>query len=293
MAQHDYDIANGSGASVRSDINNTLDAIVSLNSGVTEPAVKFAYMPWFDTSTGILKIRNAANSAWISVMLFTASEQYPYSRNVPQDIEEVAFASNATTPDVSGGIRFATNNSVPVTITNFVGSPQAGWRFTMRAADANTTVSGSLTGSGRAIPMLSGEYMVFQYDGSSWSQVGGNVGMGTRYVHVDPAVNIVSWIANGQTAFTDVGTSLYGVRKGAQRVHIAIHADTVTLAATVQCRIKGSADTGNDTSVLYIATPADIRTFVRVDDDAIFQARVTSALAGGTNFDAATLGYLI
>jgi hypothetical protein len=67
MAQHDYVIANGTGAAVRSDINNGLAAIVSNNSGATEPATMYAYQWWADTTTGLLKIRNAANNGWITV----------------------------------------------------------------------------------------------------------------------------------------------------------------------------------------------------------------------------------
>lgn len=67
MSQHDYNIADQSGSSFLTDINNALAAIVSLNSGATEPATMFAYQPWVDTTTGKLKVRNAANSAWIEV----------------------------------------------------------------------------------------------------------------------------------------------------------------------------------------------------------------------------------
>ncbi len=67
MAQHDYVIANGSGAAVRSDLNNALAAIVSQNSGATEPTTTYAYQWWADTTTGLLKLRNAANNAWITL----------------------------------------------------------------------------------------------------------------------------------------------------------------------------------------------------------------------------------
>jgi len=67
MAQHDYVIANGTGAAVRSDINDGLAAIVSQNSGTSEPATMYAYQLWADTTTGELKQRNAANNAWITV----------------------------------------------------------------------------------------------------------------------------------------------------------------------------------------------------------------------------------
>jgi hypothetical protein len=67
MAQHDYVIANGSGSAVRADLNDALAAIVSLNSGTSEPTDTFAYMLWADTTAGVLKIRNAANNAWITL----------------------------------------------------------------------------------------------------------------------------------------------------------------------------------------------------------------------------------
>lgn len=67
MATHDYVIANGTGAAVRSDLNDALAAIVSNNSGATAPATTYAYMWWPDTTTGLLKQRNAANSAWITI----------------------------------------------------------------------------------------------------------------------------------------------------------------------------------------------------------------------------------
>jgi hypothetical protein len=67
MAQHDYVIANASGAAVRADLNSALSAVVSQNSGATEPATMFAYMLWADTTAGLLKQRNAGNTGWITV----------------------------------------------------------------------------------------------------------------------------------------------------------------------------------------------------------------------------------
>jgi hypothetical protein len=67
MAQHDYIIANQSGAAFRSDLNNGLAAIVSNNSGAAQPSTTYAYQWWADTTTGLLKLRNAANNAWITI----------------------------------------------------------------------------------------------------------------------------------------------------------------------------------------------------------------------------------
>jgi hypothetical protein len=67
VATHDYVISNGTGSAVRSDINGALAAIVSQNSNASAPATTYAYMSWADTSAGVMKMRNGANSAWISL----------------------------------------------------------------------------------------------------------------------------------------------------------------------------------------------------------------------------------
>lgn len=67
MSQADYTIADQDGASFLVDINNQLAAIVSNNSGATEPTTTYAYQWWADTSAGVLKQRNAANNAWITI----------------------------------------------------------------------------------------------------------------------------------------------------------------------------------------------------------------------------------
>jgi len=65
---HDYVIANQNGANTRSDLNNAFSAIVSNNSSATAPTTTYAYMLWADTANDLLKQRNAANSAWISIL---------------------------------------------------------------------------------------------------------------------------------------------------------------------------------------------------------------------------------
>lgn len=67
MSQHDYVISNQDGASFRADINDALASIVSCNSGLTAPAATFAYQVWHDTTTGIIKQRNAGNTAWLNL----------------------------------------------------------------------------------------------------------------------------------------------------------------------------------------------------------------------------------
>lgn len=65
MIQHSYDIPNQGGAAFRADLNNALKALANLSAGASAPATTYAYMPWFDTTTGLLKFRNGSNTAWV------------------------------------------------------------------------------------------------------------------------------------------------------------------------------------------------------------------------------------
>ena len=64
MAQHDYNLANQTGLEFRADLNNALQAIVTDNSGATEPSTTFPGMVWRDTSSSpsVLKKRTDALS---------------------------------------------------------------------------------------------------------------------------------------------------------------------------------------------------------------------------------------
>lgn len=65
MPTHDYVIDNQSAPSLRADLNNVLQAIVSQNSSAAAPPTTYANMFWYDTATNELKKRNEANSAWV------------------------------------------------------------------------------------------------------------------------------------------------------------------------------------------------------------------------------------
>ena len=68
MSTHDYNLANQSGASFRSDLNNALAAVLSNNSNASSPSTTVAYMIWVDTNANKLKIRNSANDAWVDLI---------------------------------------------------------------------------------------------------------------------------------------------------------------------------------------------------------------------------------
>ncbi len=69
-AQHDYEIATAdanTGVTFRAAVNAALQALASLSSGATEPATPYAYQLWADSGNDLLKIRTAANDAWVTI----------------------------------------------------------------------------------------------------------------------------------------------------------------------------------------------------------------------------------
>jgi hypothetical protein len=150
MAQHDYSIANQSGLAFRQDLNNALAAIVSQNSGASEPSTTYAYQWWADTTAGLLKLRNAANNAWITVgtlatanlgLATTASPTFSGTATFGGDVLltgtgvlDLPVGTTAERPGSpnSGMIRFNT------TLTQFEGYNGTAW----------SSVGGGATGGG-------------------------------------------------------------------------------------------------------------------------------------------------
>tara|TARA_R100000234_G_C4995535_1_gene177690 strand:- start:632 stop:1888 length:1257 start_codon:yes stop_codon:yes gene_type:complete len=100
MATHDYNLANQSGASFRSDLNNALAAILSNNSSASSPSTTVAYMLWADTNSNTLKIRNSANNAWIELLQLDGTLTL---EDGSQTTPGLAFRNDLNTGIFSGG----------------------------------------------------------------------------------------------------------------------------------------------------------------------------------------------
>lgn len=76
MSQNDFNIANQGFPATRADINSALQALASTSAGATAPSTTYAYQLWYDTSTNLLKMRNADNDGFITLAAFdqTADE---------------------------------------------------------------------------------------------------------------------------------------------------------------------------------------------------------------------------
>ena len=168
----DYTIANDTGANVRSDINAVLGAIQTLNSGSSDPSANVAFQLSVNTTSNLLKLRNAANNGYITI------------GNVTQTNLGLASLAGATfTGDVIHN--YTTALQIPVgTTAQRPGSPSTGdFRFN------STTTSAEI------------------YNGSEFTAVGGGAGAtggGNDEVFFESDTNVTTnyTITSGKNAHT-------------------------------------------------------------------------------------------
>ena len=154
MAQTwDIDLIVPSTTPPSTDIQRIIDGFNTLRSnwsGAAEPAGadQVAYMFWADTTTGLLKQRNAANSAWITIgtmatlglgFLAVAGGQMTGGIN-----EALSTIASAATPTIfSTTVGNVINYTGTVTCTGFTAAPVAGVRRTLICAGAAPFTAGA------------------------------------------------------------------------------------------------------------------------------------------------------
>ena len=195
--QHDYDIANGTGAQVRGDINSVLAAIVHNNSGPSEPGTTYPFMWWVDTTNDLLKFRNAADDAWITVGSTTATN--------------FGLASLAA-PSFTGTVNFA--GDVNLNSTGYIKLPEGD--DAARPSDGGTpaTLAGYLR--------FNTDSNSFEgHNGTAWGSIGGGAtGGGGDAIFYE----------NGQTVTTDYALTASTNAMSAGPITIGASA-TVTIGA--------------------------------------------------------------
>ena len=136
MAQHDYNLANATGASFRSDLNNALTAVLSNNSSTVAPGTTVQTMQWADVSALVMNLRNSGDTAWIKVFKFTASTIIPYI----QSSAGAAVLGSAI-------VQRTENNSFSKAQRGAIVSVSYASTVTLSFNDANNFVINTLTGN--------------------------------------------------------------------------------------------------------------------------------------------------
>lgn len=267
MSQHDMDIANQAFAATRADINSALLALVSNNSGATAPATTFAYQWWADTTAGILKQRNAANSAWVSILnLATGVPLGAAASGANADITSLTALTagglpnnSVLTADIADANVTPAKLSQPLTLGaavqyssfttttyhDFTGIPSWAKRVTIFANGVSTTGA-----SQYLLQIGSGSILNTGYDSSAWQN---NTTITSNTTGFLVTANVVAGnLNNGKTTIELMDASAFkymcsgvggAVTSGPQ---VQVHAGSKTVGAAID-RIRFTTVAGTDT----------------------------------------------
>ena len=237
MAEHDYVIANQNGANTRSDLNNALAAIVSNNSKASAPTTTYAFMWWADTANDLLKQRNAADSAWISILTLSTG----LAIGVADDAITLAKMAHGTdgeiiTYDASGApATVGVGTSGQVLTSNGAGSAPS--MQSPAAAGADTSLSNlSATGENRVAQAwvnFNGTGTVAIRDSYNVSSI---TDRGTGLYTVTFAT------AMSNTSYTSAGNSMWLGTSSNRRVVITTQSTTESQCDSVVASTNAVAD---------------------------------------------------
>lgn len=243
MGTHDYVLNDAPGASFRADLNDALAAIVSQNSSATAPTTTYPYMFWADTGNALLKQRNAANSAWITLGSLGSANLglFPLAGGTLSGALNTAratVASHATTADIWGAAGNQINWTGTATTTIFPNAPQAGSERTLVAAGACAFTAGANmlidgVASAATITLQAGDIVrvlaisttqfrlnITKYDGTS---VASSNSLGSNGYQKFPGGLIIQWGITGSVSAGGSATVTFPVAfPNAYLGHIAI-----------------------------------------------------------------------
>jgi len=177
MSQEFYDAEGGDGdKSIAENFRLISSALVSLrqmHAGTVEPTTTSAYMLWGDTTLGVIKIRNAADTAWIVVAPLLGSWSTPPKKSI-------SFADSPYT--ISDGEGYfleidCTGGAVTINLPDCATNGELHMGFYKSDASGNGVTinrAGSDTIEGATTLMLAGQYndaRLRSFAGTDWLRV--------------------------------------------------------------------------------------------------------------------------
>ena len=306
MAQHDYNIANQSGADFRSDLNNALSAIASTNSGDTSPTTTFANQLWIDTANNVLKIRNEGNSAWITTGIsITADNTFNIDGGTVNGITALSFSSGSSVTTIldednlgsNSATALATQQSIKAYVDSQVGSVDTlaeiltngnttgGTDISLSSSDitgtGNINITGTIQSSGAITGNLTGN-------------VTGNASTATA-LQTARTINGASFDGTANISFntdsvSEGSSNLYFTNARVESYLDAGSATPTFASAVINSSLTGSAILDDDTfgtaSATTVATSESIKAYVDsqvATADSLAEVLANGNTTGGSN----------
>ncbi len=125
MSQNDFVIADQTFPATLADLNAAFQALASASAGAAAPGTTYAYQFWADSANNLLKMRNGANTVWLTLAKFDTTNNRWELRS---DVLQALSASGLVLRD-SAGVALATLtgsgiylNSGLITLRNAAGT---------------------------------------------------------------------------------------------------------------------------------------------------------------------------
>jgi len=142
MAQADGVVANASGAAVRQDINNQLQAAFTNHSGASAPSTTYQYQNWADTTAGQMKMRNGADSDWVVIHNLDGTSVVPDGTAAAPSISFSSDVNTGLYRHSADTIGFTTNGThrmlIGGALSNDDGGPSLLWKTTVNPFQSTT-----------------------------------------------------------------------------------------------------------------------------------------------------------
>jgi len=278
--QADYIVANGTGAAVRSDVNGQLAAIVSNNSGATEPTTMYAYQWWADTTTGLLKQRNAANSAWITIGTLASANL---------GLLSLAGGTMTGVLAVTAGTAALPGIAVSGDLNTGLFSPGADTVALVTGGTQRATIDSSgrlLVGTSSSESLTGDQYKI---------QIKGTDASAGLSIHRSQTNNAPTYLALAKSRSGAIVSSGDGLGAINFIGHDGVDLDSI--AATIECLVDGTPGTDDMPGRLVFSTTADGAASpterMRIGNDGILYNVSTSHAVIASTTAAAGLGYYL
>jgi len=149
MSQHDFNIANQGFPAFRADLNNALGALATNSAGSTEPDTTYAYQYWYDETTDLLKMRNGADDAWITLASFDqTNDEWEIRSAVIQAVDSAGVSIK--TDDGTTRVTIADDGSVTINTSLDVDNIKIDGN-SITSTDTNGNINITPNGTGKVV----------------------------------------------------------------------------------------------------------------------------------------------
>jgi hypothetical protein len=243
MAQHDQVIANQSASAVRADINSALAALFSNSSGAAAPTTTIGYQFWADTSAGVMKMRNGANSGWINLYALDGVTDYLGDANfyttIVSSVPRLQFDTNdyIAYDRATDAYAFHTASTSRATIdVNGVFTPQ------LRVGNTSYGYALNADATGSVLNFASNDYLYYNRSTNTLSFAVA----GSTVFALDDANGTIQSAANGGGRLRSLAgsTASYSMRLGYVNPYPVIAVDNVTynVASPSDAKLKENVE---------------------------------------------------